>query len=182
MEIRLAMKNRRSGKILKTSWLESPLGPMLAIADEKALYLLEFIERKGLEKEIERLNKKMKLEIIPGNTQPIDNIKKELEQYFLGKLKAFKTPLFVMGTPFQQKVWKELKKIPLGTTCAYADIAIKIGKPTAYRAVANANGANQLAIIIPCHRVINSNNQLGGYGGGVSRKKWLIEHEQRFKK
>jgi AraC family transcriptional regulator of adaptative response/methylated-DNA-[protein]-cysteine methyltransferase len=168
-------------KILKASWLDTPLGPMLALADEKVLYLLEFIDRRGLEREIERLRKRTKSAIIPGDAQPIKSIKEELEQYFLGKLQIFKTPLFLIGSPFQQRVWKELIKIPLGKTRSYSDIAKIIGKPSAFRAVANANGANQLAIIIPCHRVINANNNLGGYGGGLSRKKWLINHEQEFK-
>ncbi len=84
-----------------------------------------------------------------------------------------------MGSPFQKQVWKALQQIPHGQTCSYADLAAAIGKPTACRAVANANGANQLAIVIPCHRVINSDGKLGGYGGGVSKKQWLIDHEKK---
>lgn len=165
--------------ILKAAWLDTKLGPMLAIADEKALYLLEFIDRRGLEREIERLRKKTKRAIIPGITEPIRLIEKELEDYFEGGQQEFKTPLFLIGSPFQKRVWEELRKIPSGETRSYTEIAALIGKPTAFRAVANANGANQLAIVVPCHRVINSNGALGGYGGGIPRKKWLIDLEKK---
>ncbi|MEI8365940.1 MAG: methylated-DNA--[protein]-cysteine S-methyltransferase [Parachlamydiaceae bacterium] len=167
------------GNILKASWLDSPLGPMLAIANEEALYLLEFVERRGLEREIERLRERTKSAIIPGCTPPIKSIENELELYFKGKLTEFKTPVFLLGSPFQKRVWEELNKIPYGQTRSYAEIAITIGKPTAFRAVAQANGANQLAIIIPCHRVINSNGELGGYGGGVTRKQWMLKLEKK---
>lgn len=164
--------------ILKASWLDTRLGPMIAIANEEALYLLEFVDRRGLEKEIERLRDRTKSAIIPGHTQPMASIEKELNQYFDGKLREFKTPLFLLGSPFQKRVWEELRKIPYGRTVSYSDLATSIGRPTAYRAVAQANGANQFAIIIPCHRVINTNGELGGYGGGITRKKWLITHEK----
>ncbi|RAL26199.1 bifunctional transcriptional activator/DNA repair enzyme AdaA [Thermoflavimicrobium daqui] len=165
--------------ILYASWLDTQLGPMIAIASEEALYLLEFVDRRGLEREIERLREKTKSAIIPGYTKPIRSIEHELNQYFDGKLREFKTPIFLLGTHFQKRVWEELQKIPFGETRSYAQIAATLGNPTAYRAVAQANGANQLAIIIPCHRVINSSGELGGYGGGLGRKKWLIHHEQQ---
>lgn len=166
--------------ILKASWLDTPLGPMLAIADEEALYLLEFVDRRGLEREIERLRQKTKSAIIPGCTKPINSIERELSLYFEGALKEFKTPLILLGSPFQKHVWAELVKIPPGETRSYSEIAIAIGRPSAFRAVAQANGANQFAIIIPCHRVINTNGELGGYGGGITRKKWLINHERNI--
>lgn len=167
--------------LLKATWLDSPLGPMLAIADEEKLFLLEFVERRGLEKEIERLRKRMKIAIVPGVTEPLRSIERELKKYFEGKLKKFETPLFLLGSDFQKRVWKELIKIPYGTTRSYAAQAAAMGVPAATRAVANANGANQLAIIIPCHRIINSNGALGGYGGGLARKEWLLQHEKKFK-
>jgi AraC family transcriptional regulator of adaptative response/methylated-DNA-[protein]-cysteine methyltransferase len=163
---------------LKTSWLDTPLGPMLAIANEHALYLLEFVDRRGLEREVERLRQKAKLAIVPGTTQAIRSIESELKEYFAGTLKQFKTPLFLFGTPFQLRVWEELQKIPYGETRSYSDIATEIKKPSAFRAVAMANGANQLAIVIPCHRVININGDMGGYGGGLARKEWLINLEK----
>lgn len=166
--------------ILRASWLDTCLGPMIAIADQKALYLLEFVDRRGLEREIERLRKKTKSAIIPGRSTIIDSIEHELNLYFDGKLQQFKTPLAFVGSPFQKLVWQELQRIPYGQTCSYAQLAQAIGKPSAFRAVAQANGANQLSIIIPCHRVINTNGELGGYGGGLNRKTWLINHEKRI--
>lgn len=165
--------------ILKASWLDTKLGPMVAITDNEKLYLLEFVDRRGLEREVERLRQKVKAAIVPGETQSSRSIEKELHQYFDGKLSEFKTPLCFLGSPFQKRVWDELQKIPFGKTRSYADIAKAVGKPSAFRAVAQANGANQLAIVIPCHRVINSTGELGGYGGGLVRKKWLINHEKR---
>lgn len=165
--------------ILKASWLDTKLGPMIAIADEDALYLLEFVDRRGLEREVERLRQKTKSAIIPGVTQPIQSIDHELGQYFDGTLRTFKTPLYLLGSPFQKDVWEELRKIPYGETRSYAEISKSLEKPSAFRAVANANGANQIAIVIPCHRVINASGDLGGYGGSVARKKWLINHEKQ---
>jgi AraC family transcriptional regulator, regulatory protein of adaptative response / methylated-DNA-[protein]-cysteine methyltransferase len=164
--------------VLKASWLDTHLGPMVAIADEEALYLLEFVDRRGLEREVERLRIKMKAPIIPGSTQPILSIEKELNLYFSGKLATFNTPIKRLGTPFQNSVWDALLEIPTGETRSYGDIAKAIGNPKSYRAVAQANGANQLAIIIPCHRVINSDGTIGGYGGGVPRKEWMLNHEK----
>lgn len=168
-------------KILKASWLDTKLGSMIAIADDNSLYLLEFVDRRGLEREIERLRFKTKSIIIPGHTQPIQSIENELKQYFAGNLRDFRTPLSFLGSPFQKRVWEELQKIPFGQTRSYTELSIAIGKPSAFRAVAQANGANQLAIIIPCHRVINVNGELGGYAGGLPRKKWLLHHEKQVK-
>ena len=165
--------------VLKAAWLDTQLGAMIAISDEHALYLLEFVDRRGLEREIERLRIKTKSAILPARTSPIDLIELELAKYFEGFLTKFITPLHMIGSAFQQAVWKELQKIPHGETCSYLDIAKNISNPTAVRPVAQANGANQLAIIIPCHRVINNDGKLGGYGGGLSRKQWLIQHEKR---
>lgn len=167
--------------VLKSSWIDTPLGPMLAIADDQALYLIEFVDRRGLEIEIERLKKRIKLPIVPGKSGPIKQIENELEKYFAGKIQEFQTPLFLLGSLFQKRVWEELKKIPRGETRSYAEIARTIGKPSAFRAVALANGANQFAIVIPCHRVINSNGDLGGYSGGIKRKEWLLKHEKKNK-
>jgi AraC family transcriptional regulator of adaptative response/methylated-DNA-[protein]-cysteine methyltransferase len=166
--------------ILKSAWLDTKLGCMIAISDEKLLYLLEFVDCKGLEREVERLRLSTESVIISGETSPIDSIKKEIKLYFDGKLKEFKTPLFFLGSPFQKNVWKALEKIPYGQTRSYADISKVIEKPSAFRAVARANGANQIAIVIPCHRVINTGGNLGGYAGGLLRKQWLINHEKTY--
>lgn len=168
--------------VLKAAWLDTKLGPMIAIADENGLYLLEFIDRRGLENEVHRLKKKLKAVIIPGVTQIIKSIESEITQYFEEKNVIFKTPIHLIGSPFQKRVWEELRKIPPGETRSYLQIAELLNKPTACRAVAQANGANQLAIIVPCHRVINTNGELGGYGGGVARKQWLLKHEVRRSK
>lgn len=167
-----------NSQVLKASWIDTPLGPMIAIGDEAAIYLLEFVDRRGLEREVERLRKRTKSAIIPGITESIKSIEHELTQYFKGKLTMFKTPITLIGSPFQKSVWEQLMRIPPGETRSYLDLAVSLGKPTAFRAVAQANGANQLAIMIPCHRVINANGDLGGYGGGLTRKSWLLHHER----
>ncbi len=170
---------KKQAQVLKASWLDTPLGPMVAIASDDALYLLEFVDRRGLEREVERLRQRTKSVIIPGTTTPIVSIEQELKAWFDGTLRVFKTPLFLLGSPFQQSVWEALCRIPYGETRSYLEQAAAIEKPSACRAVANANGANQLAIVIPCHRIINSNGDLGGYGGGIARKQWLIDHEKQ---
>lgn len=170
------MRNSKN-QHLKSASIDTPLGPMIAIADNTALYLLEFIERIHLENEITRLQKKMNAVIVSGETKITRQITAEIKKYFAGKLAAFKTPIILSGSLFQKKVWKALLTIPPGSITSYLNIAKKIKKPTAFRAVANAIGANQLAIIVPCHRVINSSGKLGGYAAGISRKEWLISHE-----
>jgi len=165
-------------QILKVHWIETKLGPMIAISDDEGLYLLEFADRKNLGRKIKGLG--LKTGIIRGVTPHTESIESELKAYFDGVLTEFKTPLHLSGSPFQKIVWEELMSIPYGETRSYAEQAEAIGRPTSYRAVANANGANKLAIIIPCHRIINSNGELGGYGGGVARKKWVIEHEKKY--
>lgn len=176
------MKAHQKVTVLKASWLDTRLGPMLAIADDNALYLLEFVDRRGLEREVERMRRRLNAAIIPGKTAPIESIEKELTAYFEGTLKIFHTPLFLLGSAFQKTVWDALCKIPYGATKSYAEQADIIGKPTASRAVANANGANQLAIVVPCHRIITSSGDLGGYGGGIARKQWLLQHEKARQK
>ena len=168
----------RSKRVLFAAWLDTPLGPMTAIADERALYLLEFVDRRGLEREIERLRLRHKAGIAPGRTAPIEQIELELEQYFAGRSLTFETPVVRTGSPFQNAVWDALLTIPPGETWSYADLARAVGSPKAVRAVGTANGCNQLAIVIPCHRVINTNGELGGYAGGLPRKKWLLDHER----
>lgn len=153
---------------------------MAAIADERALYLLEFEDKRGLHKKSAMLKKELGCEIVSGRTAITERLEDELTRYFAGNFNAFKTPLFMWGTPFQNMVWDALRKIPTGKTQSYQDVAINIGKKSAFRAVANANGANRYSIIIPCHRVINSDGGLGGYGGGIERKRWLLAHEKRF--
>lgn len=166
--------------VLKTAEVDTPLGPMVAIADETALYLLEFNDRRGLELEKERLKHWTSAVIVPGVTPTITAIEQELKDYFAGTLHTFNTPIILYGTPFQKQVWNALRTVSFGKTISYKEQATIINKPSACRAVANANGANQIAIVVPCHRIITSLGTLGGYGAGVNRKKWLIEHEAGY--
>lgn len=163
---------------LTASWIETPLGCMLAIADDTALCLLEFLDKPGLEPEIGKLQSTLNAAISLGSNWVLESVKQALRRYFSGELEQFDTPLRVFGSHFQQQVWGVLRQIPYGKTRSYGEQAAAIGKPTACRAVARANAANRIAIIVPCHRIINANGELGGYAGGVQRKRWLIEHEK----
>ena len=160
--------------------MKSPLGNITAVADEDGLFLLDFEDRKDLFKRIDSLEKNPGQDLSSGKNAILESIEDELSQYFNGTLKTFKTPIHIKGTPFQQKAWHALLTIPYGDTRSYQSQAISVGSPKSYRAVANANGANRLSIIIPCHRIINTNGHLGGYGGGTTRKQWLLTHEQKF--
>ena len=175
----LHQEKQNADQILHASWVTTPLSEMLIIADENYLYLLEFISRKDLEKEITKLQTKFSAHIVEGETRISKQITAELDAYFKGELTAFKTPFKLLGTSFQQQVWQALCTIPYGETISYKTLADKVGNPTGFRAVANANGKNQLAIIVPCHRVINHNGKLGGYGGGLDKKEKLLQLESR---
>lgn len=157
--------------------IHSPLGELTAIADDTHLLLLSFSDSKKLETQKRKLTAKATKELIQQASKPITMIKKELDLYFAKQLTQFKTPLKLIGTKFQQKAWQALQKIPYGETRSYLQEAQTIGKPTAYRAVANANGANPLVIIVPCHRIIAHNGKLGGYSAGLTRKRYLLDHE-----
>jgi AraC family transcriptional regulator, regulatory protein of adaptative response / methylated-DNA-[protein]-cysteine methyltransferase len=165
---------------LLARWIESPLGPLLALADDDGLHLLEFVDRRGLENEVLHLRKRTGSFIVPGNHPHLDRISSEIKAYFEGTGRDFSVPLVVGGTPFEKSVWKQLRRIPLGDTWSYARLAKKLNNPSATRAVGRANGRNVLAIVIPCHRVIRADGTLCGYGGGVWRKQWLLDHERQM--
>ncbi len=171
---------RRDIRALLATWFDTPLGALIAVGDEEALHLLEYADRRGLEHQIERLRVRAKAGIVPGRSAPIAQIEAELATYFAGRSMRFETPLARPGSPFQNAVWDALLAIPPGQTRSYAEIARAIGKPQAIRAAAKANGANPFAIVVPCHRVINADGGLGGYGGGLHRKRWLLDHERRM--
>ena len=114
-----------------------------------------------------------------GENRHLEELRDQLNEYFSGSRKEFTVPLVTPGTEFQQRVWKELLKIPYGTTRSYQEQANALNSPDSVRAVANANGTNRISIIIPCHRVIGSDGRLTGYGGGLKRKKWLLDHEKK---
>lgn len=158
---------------LLARWIETPLGAMLALADKDGLHLLEFVDRRGLERELRNLT------IVPGNNPHLDRIAEELNQYFAGTSLRFAVPVVVKGSAFERGVWELLQTIPAGQTWSYAQLAGKLGCRGASRAVGRANGRNRLALVIPCHRVIRSDGELCGYGGGVWRKRWLLDHERR---
>jgi AraC family transcriptional regulator of adaptative response/methylated-DNA-[protein]-cysteine methyltransferase len=162
---------------LRAAKLKTPLGQMVAIADSRSVYLLQFADCPELPKLITWLEKRTGLAVVPGRTPAIDSLEKELVLYFAGKRATFSTPVALLGTPFQLRVWKALQEIPSQDTRSYAEIAKKVGHPTAYRAVGGAIGDNRILIIVPCHRVIESSGGLGGYGGGKERKRWLLNHE-----
>lgn len=162
---------------LAARWLETPLGPMVAVACESGLCLLEFLDRRMLETNFKVLRIRLGRPIVPAPNPYLDQIQNELAEYFQGKRREFEVPLQVAGTVFQEIVWKGLREIPYGITCSYQDLAKAIGKPTSVRAVAKANGDNRLAIVIPCHRVIGADGTLTGYGGGLDRKARLLEIE-----
>lgn len=167
-------------KLISATFIETPLGRLFALADDAFLYLLEFDNRRGLEREIERLRITLNARLIYGTSPVFEQLRAELDAYFAGKSADFKTPLYLGGTPFQRSVWNLLQQIPPGQTKTYKDLAILLGDPHKVRAVGNANGANQISILIPCHRVIASNGDLGGYGGGVERKQFLLDLETKI--
>lgn len=157
---------------LHADWLDTPIGPLLAVGDETHLHRLEFHDRRT------PLAGKA---LVAGRTAPIEQIIAELAAYFAGESGEFRTPLALAGSPFERAVWAELLKVPLGETCSYGEIAKTVASMEAVRAVARANGTNRIPIVIPCHRCIGSDGSLTGFGGGLWRKRWLLAHESKMK-
>ncbi len=171
-------KNSKMEKIIDLKRIETPLGTMIACADENGICMLEFSDRKSMTKELEEISKYFQANIIQGDNPHFKTLETELAEYFEGKRLDFTVPLSTVGTDFQKKVWEILRTIPYGTTRSYQQQADILGNTKAVRAVANANGLNKISIIIPCHRVIGSNGTLTGYGGGIWRKQKLLELEK----
>ncbi len=163
--------------LLSIDWIDTPLGPMIAVADARQLHLLEFMDRRALPTELRRLAEGAKGRLGFGRTEVHDHLATELAAYFDGTRMEFTVPLAYHGSAFYSQVWDALRKIPAGETRSYGQLAQDIARPTASRAVARANGANQIAILIPCHRVIGADGSLTGYGGGLWRKRRLLEIE-----
>jgi len=172
-------KNIKEKNVINIIRFTTQLGPMFACATDKGICLLEFTDRRMLETEFQDLCKRLNAVILPGKNKYLDLVQIQVLEYFDGKRKDFAIPLHTPGTEFQQSVWKVLRQIPYGETWSYKEQAIKLNKPKAVRAVATANGYNRIAFIIPCHRVIGSDGNLTGYGGGLGRKKWLLQLERR---
>jgi AraC family transcriptional regulator, regulatory protein of adaptative response / methylated-DNA-[protein]-cysteine methyltransferase len=171
----------RADRLLRATWIPTPLGDMIAVSSRSHLYLLEFIDRKGLAAELSRLQAASREGIGIGIMPPSEQAGAELSDYFAARSDSFLTPLALAGSAFTQEVWNALRAIPAGQTRSYSDLARQIGRPSATRAVARANGANQIALMIPCHRVIGADGSLTGYGGGLWRKQRLIEIERQLK-
>ncbi|MEO0615261.1 MAG: trifunctional transcriptional activator/DNA repair protein Ada/methylated-DNA--[protein]-cysteine S-methyltransferase [Pseudomonadota bacterium] len=165
---------------LVADWIETPLGAMIGVADCDRLHLLEFLDRRALPTELKQLRRECKGSLGIGRTPPLARVDDELMRFFAGTSAHFDTPLAFSGSAFSQVVWRELRNIPAGETRSYAQMAQVIGQPSAVRAVARANGANRLAIVIPCHRVIGADGSLTGYGGGLWRKRKLLEIEKQY--
>ena len=157
--------------------IETPIGTMVACATDKGICVLEFSDSKILEAELKDIAQREKTTVVQGESPFFAILEQELSEYFAGKRQVFSIPLHPMGTDFQQRVWQILQTIPYGQTWSYKEQAIALGSPQSVRAVANANGMNRISILIPCHRVIGSNGTLTGYGGGLWRKKFLLELE-----
>ncbi len=163
----------REGPVVTVARVPSPLGVMIGCATERALCLLEFTDRRMLETQLKRLRGPF----VPGTNPILAQASDELASYFAGERREFTVPIEPQGTPFQQEVWRGLLRIPYGSTTSYGALARDLDRPSAVRAVARANGANPLAILVPCHRVVGSDGSLTGYGGGLWRKKRLLELE-----
>ena len=166
--------------LLRASWIDTPIGAMVTICDATQLHLLEYPERKGLAREVQRLFQFSKGHLGLGRFAFTDLVQAQLTEFFEGHRPKFDLPLALHGTDFSKTVWRALQDIPAGQTRSYAQLAQSIARPTAVRAVARANGANQIAIVVPCHRVIGADGTLTGYAGGLWRKQKLIELERAY--
>lgn len=162
---------------VSVTWLETPLGPMIAGATDAGLCLLEFTEPQRLERQLATLRRRASAALVPADHPHLSAVKRELDEYFAGTRRTFAVPTDAHGTAFEQRVWQALSRIPYGETRSYEAIARATGNAAAVRAVGHANGRNPIAIVVPCHRVVNKNGDLGGYGGGLWRKRRLLHLE-----
>ncbi|MBA4348102.1 MAG: XRE family transcriptional regulator [Clostridiales bacterium] len=172
---------KKPANVLIYERFDAPFGPMIAVASETGLNLLEFGDRRMLESEFTGLQKRLDAVLLPGKNEFTQAAIRQIQEYFAGTRRTFDVPLHAPGTEFQQRVWAALREIPYGEIRSYGDIAASICEPKAVRAVGTANGMNRIAIMIPCHRVIGASGALTGYGGGLWRKEWLLKHEQEHK-
>lgn len=164
-------------EVLYCEWFGTPVGDMVAVADDTHLLVLGFEDDGSPADRLERQRRRLGWDVIAAGNAITTAMGRELKAYFAGELVDFTVPISPAGSEFEQKVWVELLKVPLGETCSYGGIARNVGGMETVRAVGKANGANPIAIVIPCHRCIGSDGSLTGYGGGLWRKKWLLRHE-----
>jgi len=173
-----APKSSGNKTIINITRFTTKLGPMYGCATDKGICLVEFTDRRMLESEFKDLRKRLDAVILPGSNSHLEQLQQQMTEYLDGKRQNFNLSLHTPGTEFQNEVWALLQSIPYGQTASYKEQARKLGKPKAIRAVASANGMNRISIIIPCHRVIGADGNLTGYGGGLARKKWLLDFEK----
>jgi len=173
--------NYGDNKVL-VSTLSTPIGEMFVMETQKGICLLEFEDLKELEQEIQSILQKTKGKLIEGGSNFFALLSEEMGAYFQDCNSPFSVPLDMLGTDFQKQVWNSLIEIPVGQTRSYTQLAERIGKSKAVRAVGSANAKNPIAIVIPCHRLIGANGSLTGYGGGIWRKEWLLMHEKQAAK
>lgn len=172
------VRRRRLGTAaIVTTMLETALGPMLAGATDDGICLLEFTDRRMLPTQLKVVQRRLGRQIVVGRHPHLDRLQGELDEYFAGTRQAFNVPLIAPGSDFQQRTWAELRELSLGERVSYEELASRVGRPRAQRAVGTANGANRIALLIPCHRVVRKSGETGNYGGGRWRKEWLLQHE-----
>lgn len=159
-----------------TRRLDTPVGEMVAGANDEGICLLEFAHRRTFAEQVGQVERHVGA-VSPGSHPYLDALENQLGEYFRGARQSFDIPLVLAGTDFQERVWRTLLEIPYGTTISYAELARRVGSNGGSRAVGRANGDNRIAIVVPCHRVIRADGDLGGYGGGLSRKRRLLELE-----
>lgn len=171
------MKKNKMVKLYKKR-INTPIGEMLAIATDEAICMLDFVDSKNWLKDQEILVKHYEATQVDEDSLLLSELEKQLREYFAKKRKEFSLPLALVGTSFQEEVWKVLQTIPYGEVRSYKEQATAVGNPKGVRAVANANGKNRISIVIPCHRVIGSDGTLTGYASGIERKQFLLDLER----
>ena len=169
--------SRQLPTVVAVDWIDSPIGPLVVAATEDAICQLHFSERDQLDAQLETLRQRHSGSLRAAKSELLLALQRQLAEYFAGRRRDFDLPLVYPGSPFQQRVWSALLQIPYGQTWSYLDLALRVADRKATRAVGSANGANPIAIVIPCHRVINTSGNLGGYGGGLWRKQILLDLE-----
>lgn len=172
-----ARRSRSGARAIVTTLIDTPLGPMLVGAIDEGICLAEFADRRMLPTQLETLRRRLGRPIVAGSHPHLDRLRIGLTEYFAGTRRAFDLPLVAPGSAFQERTWSELRQLGAGVTVSYEELAKRVGRPGAQRAVGTANGANRIAVLIPCHRVVRKSGETGNYGGGRWRKEWLLAHE-----
>ena len=172
-------RHRSGANAIVTTLVDTLLGPMLAGATDDGVCLAEFADRRMLPTQLETLRRRLQRPIVAGSHPHLDRLRTQLTEYFAGERRDFDLQLVAPGSAFQQRTWAELRALDAGATVSYEELAERVGRPRAQRAVGTANGANRIAVVIPCHRVVRKSGETGNYGGGRWRKEWLLAHEAR---